>query len=84
MSKKNPIIVVEWEDISGYSSWNKEEDIKNMRGVDCTTIGWRCESDTSYLRVASTKDARHKYCDITVIPRKNVRKIRRLQEPKRK
>ena len=78
MSKKH-LIEIEWDDISGGSSWDDTD--KDYTGdlIRCKTIGWQLKSNRKTLVVASTITSKDRCCDRTVIPKSVVKSIRRLK-----
>lgn len=77
--KKRHLIVVEWEDPYSNAKWHKEDDLSDIDALICVTVGWEMPSPKGYLSLASSRDAFGKCSDRMVIPRKNVRHIRRLE-----
>ena len=78
--RKRPLIVVDWEDISADSGWHREDDLDDCFPHSCRSVGWKMKSEKGILRIASTRcEYTNKCADIVVIPKKNVKSIRRLE-----
>jgi len=78
--QRRPLILVDWEDIAYDPSWHREDALDDCSPLLCHTVGWRMKSGKGFLRVAATRSSGVKKCaDITSIPNKNIRNIRRLE-----
>lgn len=78
--KKRQLLLVEWEDIAG-SGANWDDTDKDYTGdlIRCYTVGWKLKSNRKTLVLASTETEKERCCDRTVIPRVNIKSIRRLE-----
>ena len=79
--KKRPLVLVEWEDISGTSTWSSEEEIqKDAKPIFCQTVGWRLPSKNKrVINIVATRTEQGDASDRTTLPRGCVRSIRRLE-----
>lgn len=77
--RKRSLLIVEWEDITGRSTWHSEEDAEKADTLKCITVGWKMASDRKHLSIASTRSPNGDCLDRTTIPKSSVRSIRRLE-----
>jgi len=77
--RKRPLIVVEWDDISSYSSWGIEKESKDWTPLRCVSVGWKMPSGKKHLTMASTRSEGKQCTDRQVIPKGCIIKIRRLE-----
>jgi len=75
---KRELIEVEWDDISGGSSWDDVERDYTDDLVHCKTLGYKLKSNKKTLVIASTITEKERCCDRTVIPRSVITSIRRI------
>lgn len=78
--KKRQLLLVEWEDIAGSGAvW--DDDDKDYTGdlILCYTVGWKLKSSHKTLVLASTRTNQERCCDRTILPRVNIKSIRRLE-----
>lgn len=77
---KKPLVLVEWDDISGYPSWADESECSNDDIVKCQTIGWKIKNNSKkFITIASTRSHHGRFCDRTTLPKQVVTKITRLE-----
>lgn len=77
--KKKPLVIVEWEDISGSMSWMSEKEVKKTEPIQCTTVGWQMKSTGKKLVLISTYSGENSYSDRNTIPKGCIKSIRRLE-----
>lgn len=77
--RKRQLLLVEWEDTGTLSRWRDEKDSADFKELRCFTVGWKLKSKPRHLHIASTRNNVDECSDMTVIPRKNIVSIRRLE-----
>ena len=77
--RKLHLVEVEWEDTSGQSGWDTEENIKKMEPVVCVTVGWQLKSTAKKLVLVSTHSDNKTYSDRNTIPKGCIKSIRRIK-----
>jgi len=75
---KNRLVEVEWLDIAGGGTWDDRGKDYTGELVECTTAGYMLKSNRKTIVIASTITKADRCCDRTIIPRSNVKSIRRL------
>lgn len=83
MSKKYPLVIVEWDDANSCSGWRDKEDLDLWMASNewqCRNVGWLVRETKDFYLIA----ARHapndgQYGLLERLPRKMVRKITRLK-----
>jgi len=76
--RKRPLLIVEWDDTSGGSSWDEEEGDYTGKLVKTYTVGWKLKSNRKTLVLASTRNEHSNCTDRTIVSRKCVTKITKL------
>ena len=84
--KREEIVKIEWSDSSSLrdssKEWYKLDELKQRAEEDykepCIAIGYILEQNNRYLIVAATK-AGNVYSDTTMIPKVNVKSIKKLK-----
>lgn len=78
--RKRSLVLVEWEDIATYNSWRSEGKANEVKPMICQTVGWKMKAPSSKkIAVASTRNCVDECSDLTVIPKANIKSIRRLE-----
>ena len=77
--RKLPLIIVEWDDISGYAGWATEKQVKEAEVIPCVTVGWQVKSTAKKLITVATRNTQDEYSDRSTIPKGCIRSIRRLE-----
>jgi len=77
--KKKPLLIIEWDDTFTKSSWIDERDTENLKSHICHTVGWKMKSAKGKITVASSRNWQNECADTTIIPKANVKSIRRLE-----
>jgi hypothetical protein len=77
--RKRPLIVVEWDDITTNTDWDKEDIDHTKDALSCISVGWRLKSTNKHLVLTPmrTKDGRCN--DRQIIPKGAIRSIRRIE-----
>jgi hypothetical protein len=73
---KFPIVIVQFKDIVGDSTWDGVDDINT---VDAQHVGWLVFEDVKTVKIASTLDEEGTPSAITAFPRGTITQIDRVQ-----
>ena len=76
---KKPLIIVEWDDVSGASGWVTEESVKKTEPIGCTSVGWKLKSTPKKLVICASKNDAGDFADRNTIPKGCIKSIRRLE-----
>jgi len=76
--KKRHLVMVEWIDTAGGSSWRAEDE---DFGTGCLThtVGWQLKSSRKAITITSTRNEWGDCLDRETIPRGAIKSIRRLE-----
>lgn len=77
--KKYPLIVVEWDDVSSFSSWEEIEKSQQAKPFRAKMVGWEIHRDRENIVIATAFDNDGECNGRRVIPRGCIRDIRRLE-----
>ena len=77
--RKRPLILVEWEDITGNYGWEDESADFAKKVITVSTTGWQLKSDRKHLVITSSRTSKKECDDRSIIPRGCIKKITRLQ-----
>ena len=75
--KKRQLVEVEWDDISGSTSWEDASGDYTKDAIQCKTAGYLLKSNRKTLVIASTITQKDRCTDRTIIPRSVVKSINR-------
>jgi len=76
------LVVVTWKDITSSAGWDgdQEKTLKDMKPLDCVSVGWLLRHDKDVLVVADSWSADGDYGGTTAIPTSVVIKIHEISE----
>jgi len=70
------IAKVEWEDISGYSTWRDREDMAKCRPLNCVSVGTLVNVAKGNVGLSLSISENGDGSGATVIPKKNIRNMK--------
>jgi hypothetical protein len=73
----DPLVIVEWEDITSSSCWQPKDNI-DLDPVQCYSCGWLIKQTETSITIAGSRNP-DDYGDLTTIPNSNVKKIYKLR-----
>lgn len=81
MTKKKPLLLVEWDDVSSFTGWETEENaLAKEKPFRAKMVGWEISRNKDYL-VLATAFSDDKDCNgRRYIPRGCIKLIRRLED----
>ncbi len=78
--RKRSIYIVEWEDIASASFWHKEDDTESHAPIVCKSVGWKVKPHKKgYISLAQSRSEHNSCSDVTTIPKKAIKSMRRLE-----
>ena len=72
------MIIVEWEDTTGKSSWEEGKDA-DFKIEPSYSVGWRLKTSRKYVLITRQRETDGHYADRLKIPKGCIRSIRRLE-----
>ena len=74
-----PLVVIEWEDITGNSEpWFTVQDALDLEPARMTTVGWVISDRDDYLIISSTLGDKEEASDINCIPKSVIKSTTKL------
>ena len=80
MSKDRPIVIIEWNDITGVGKWTDIEKVQEMRPLACRSIGWVCAETEEHITIFATENDNKECLDSNTIPKGVIKRIRYLRK----
>ena len=78
--KPRPIVLIDWEDISGMSRWTDIEKVQGMKALACRSLGWLCAESETHVTIYATENDSKECLDTNTIPRGCIKRIRYLRK----
>ncbi len=76
--RKLPLIIVEWEDTTGQSSWEEEKNA-DFKIKPSFSVGWKLKTDRKYVLITRQREVGGNFADRLKIPRGCIKSIKRLE-----
>ena len=77
--KNRQLLVIDWEDITTHTGWERLDDCKGDEPLKCRSVGWKISSDKRYVRISSMKASDGQCADRVTIPRGCITSIRKVE-----
>lgn len=79
MTKKLPIVEVEWLDACVDGGWNPRATyVEKAKLVECRTAGYLLKSGKQHIIIVQSQDDQGKVTDSMTIPRSSITSLKRL------